>query len=319
VSRKSLFSAVTFGFLAIATTGCGGGEAPKPKTDAPQSSTSSSPAPAAAATTTPPNFSQPVVAGTNGTKEAEKIATEAAKPAGEVVAGLLPASDSDTVVRSTAKGRTDPFSGVAMTVVESKTVRTSTAPAINKASTLRSATKAITLSPISIPKSPGLTFANKPSNGMGAASVAANLAKKTGEPVNKKPGTSIALKPVPIPGTAPNKSTPEMTEGGGSVAIRNIPSEQAPMNIPQPELAKSILVSGVSEVNGQTQVIIKLPSESFSRYVSLGERLMDGKVLVKRVQDFSGANPMVILEEEGIEIPRKIGDKPEAAKDEAKK
>jgi hypothetical protein len=46
---------------------------------------------------------------------------------------------------------------------------------------------------------------------------------------------------------------------------------------------------------------------------------MDGKVLVKRVQEFSGAAPVVILEEVGIEVFRKIGEKPITEKDDAKR
>jgi hypothetical protein len=41
--------------------------------------------------------------------------------------------------------------------------------------------------------------------------------------------------------------------------------------------------------------------------------------LVKRVQEFSGLAPVVILEEVGIEVARKIGDKPTVASTEVKK
>jgi hypothetical protein len=315
VSRNSLFSVITFGFLAIATTSCGGDASKPTKSDAPQTAANASPAASPAS-----NFTQPVVAGTNATKEAEAKAAEI-KPAGDVVAGLLPASDSDSVVRSTAKGRTDPFSGVTLPVVETKTAKVSSSTTPSGKTSVQGST--ITLIPrtnsSSAPSLTSPTKIGKLSSSLGAASVA-SLAKKNADLANKKPAANekpglspIAIKPVPFPGgsgAAPSKPS-------NDVAIRDIPTAPAP--IPQPELARAIFVSGVSQVNGQTQVIIKLPNESFSRYVSVGERVMNGQVLVKRVQEFSGLAPVVILEEVGIEVSRKIGDKPIAVIPEAKK
>jgi hypothetical protein len=310
VSRNPLFSIITFGFLAITTTGCGG-DAPKPtKSDAPQAAANASPAAASTAS----NFSQPVVAENVAAKEGEKSAVEtAAKPVGEVVAGLLPASDSDAVVRTTLKGRTDPFSGVFLQpVIETKTTKSSSSSGQPLKSSGSSQTIALTPRTSSFSAAaPSLTTPTKIgkiSSGLGAASVA-NLAKKNVEPATDNSGIKpIAIKPVAAPGSIGASSAPVQSN---EVAIRNIPASPAP--IPQPELARAILVSGVSRVNGQTQVILKLPTESFSRYVSVGERLMNGKVLVKRVQEFSGLTPVVILEEVGIEVPRKIGDKPAVA------
>jgi hypothetical protein len=315
VSRKSIFSVITFGLLAVATTSCGGGEAPKPtESKSPQAAANASPAESPAAT----NFSQPLVAA----KETEQKVEEAAKPNDAVVAGLLPASDSDSVVRSTTKGRTDPFSGVVLnTTTETKTIKSTQAtPSITQppkiASSSISATKVTTIAPKTIPAT--VSPIRKPGSGLGIASVAA-LAKKNPEPAKvtpaSKPATStVAIKPVNTPGlfTPAAKPNPE-------VATRDIPPSIAPAPIPQPTLARAIAVSGVSQVNGQTQVIVKLPTESFSRYVSVGERLMDGKVLIKRVQEFSGSSPVVILEEVGIEVARKIGDKPTVEKDDVKK
>jgi hypothetical protein len=342
VSRKSLFSVITFGLLAVATTSCGGGEAPKPtESKAPQAAANA--APVANPTVAPPasTFSEPLVAGQE--KEAAKKAedTTATKPTDVVVAGLLPASDSESVVRSTAKGRTDPFSGVVLqTITETKTTpvspsitqstqstrTTQASPSITQPTKIASTSsnpKVITLSPKSIPTSSIATnIPRKTGSGLGIASAAATLTKKSTEATsikvtsNNKPAATIAIKPVNTPGlAAPATSKPSSEE----VAIREIPASVAPAPIPQPNLARAIAVSGVSQVNGQTQVIVKLPTESFSRYVSVGERLMDGKVLVKRVQEFSGASPVVILEEVGIEVSRKIGEKPVVEKDDAKK
>jgi hypothetical protein len=327
VSRKSIFSVITFGLLAVATTSCGGGEAPKPtESKAPQAAANASPVASPAAAT---NFSQPLVAA----KEKEAEAEEVAKPTDDVVAGLLPASDSDSVVRSTTKGRTDPFSGVVLnTTTETKTTRaTKTTPSLTQpvkiASSSINTPKVTTVKPQPIPNTIAASSPRKIGSGLGIASAAATLAKKTVEPakvtpVNKPATSAVAIKPVNTPGlfapaAKPNpevatRDIPPALAGGASGSI-------APAPIPQPNLARAIAVSGVSQVNGQTQVIVKLPTESFSRYVSVGERLMDGKVLVKRVQEFSGSSPVVILEEVGIEVSRKIGDKPIVEKDDAKK
>ncbi len=315
MSRKSLFSVITFGLLAVATTSCGGGESPKPtESKAPQAAASPAASPAVAAAA--PNFSEPLVAAKE--KETERKVEEAAKPTDAVVAGLLPASDSDSIVRSTTKGRTDPFSGVVLnTTTETKTIKaTQATPSITKstkiASSSTSTPKVTTIAPKNIPTMIATNPSRKIGSGLGIASAAATLAKKNTEPVKiatvtsaNKPASTVAIKPVNTPGlsTPSAKPNPE-------VAIRDIPPAIAPAPIPQPNLARAITVSGVSEVNGQIQVIVKLPTESFSRYVSVGERLMDGKVLIKRVQEFSGSSPVVILEEVGIEVPRKIGDKP---------
>jgi hypothetical protein len=335
VSRKSLFSVITFGLLAVATTSCGGGESPKPtESKAPQAAANASPAASPAVAASAPNFSQPLVAAKE--KETEQKVEEAAKPTDAVVAGLLPASDSDSIVRSTTKGRTDPFSGVVLnTTTETKTIKaTQATPSITKptkiASSSISTTKTTTIAPKNIPAST-TNYSRKIGSGLGIASAAATLAKKNTEPtkiakvtstnkpatnteVNKPATSTVAIKPVNTPGL----STP-VAKPNPEVAIRDIPPAIAPEPIPQPSLARAITVSGVSQVNGQIQVIVKLPTESFSRYVSVGERLMDGKVLIKRVQEFSGSSPVVILEEVGVEVPRKIGDKPVVEKDDVKK
>jgi hypothetical protein len=77
----------------------------------------------------------------------------------------------------------------------------------------------------------------------------------------------------------------------------------------RPLQAIAIEVSGIIEVDGRTQVIVKLPNESFSRYVEVGERIANGKVLVKRVEGRQSLTPIAILEEVGVEVQRKVGDK----------
>jgi hypothetical protein len=126
-------------------------------------------------------------------------------------------------------------------------------------------------------------------------------------PSNKKPTGSI--KPVPQP----------------TVVIKPLPQPVALKPVTQPlqtstsasptatKLAASVGVSGVIQVDGKTQVIVKLPNESFSRYVEVGDRIYDGKIKVKRVEGEQSLSPTIILEEGGVEVSRRIGDTAGAA------
>jgi hypothetical protein len=75
--------------------------------------------------------------------------------------------------------------------------------------------------------------------------------------------------------------------------------------MPPKSAAASIEISGVVQVGGKTNVIVKDPSEQTSRYAAVGERLANGKVLIKRIE--MGLEPLVILEQGGHEIVRSIG------------
>ncbi len=130
------------------------------------------------------------------------------------------------------------------------------------------------------------------------------------------PSKSGAKNPVQVA-----KSTP--TTSSRKTSVVDLPTKTQVAANPKPVLDKplqamAIEISGMIDVAGKTQVIIKLPTESFSRYVEVGERILNGKVLVKRVEGQNSLSPTVVLEEVGMEVSRKIGDKstsptPEAA------
>jgi hypothetical protein len=73
-------------------------------------------------------------------------------------------------------------------------------------------------------------------------------------------------------------------------------------------LATAVEVTGVVYVNGRAQAIVKAPNEGTSRYVRVGQRLSDGQVLVKRIEINSGSDPVVVLEENGVEVPKVVGE-----------
>lgn len=83
--------------------------------------------------------------------------------------------------------------------------------------------------------------------------------------------------------------------------------------LPEPTLARGVEVSGVVVVGGVAEAIVKAPNEATSRYVRAGQRLSNGQILVKRIEVNGGSDPVVILEQNGIEVSRAVGDKPSSA------
>ena len=90
------------------------------------------------------------------------------------------------------------------------------------------------------------------------------------------------------------------------------PPPQAPPPPPPPpstENAKGVEVSGVVRVGNDILVIVKAPNEPTSRYIKVGQRIARGQVLIKRVDFPSGGDPVVILEENGVEVAKIVGEK----------
>lgn len=81
---------------------------------------------------------------------------------------------------------------------------------------------------------------------------------------------------------------------------------------PEPTLARAVEVSGVVQVGNEPQAIIKAPNEATSRYVRVGQRLSNGQVLVKRIEMNQGSEPVVVLEQYGIEVAKVVGERPVA-------
>jgi hypothetical protein len=82
--------------------------------------------------------------------------------------------------------------------------------------------------------------------------------------------------------------------------------------LPDPVLAKSVEVTGIVQVGGSIQAIVKAPDEPSSRYVGVGQRLSNGQVLVKRIET-AGSEPVVIFEQSGVEVSRAVGQSSEVA------
>ena len=60
---------------------------------------------------------------------------------------------------------------------------------------------------------------------------------------------------------------------------------------------------------------MKVPNEP-SQYVKEGQRLSNGRVLVKRIEANRGPTPVVILEENGVEVAKRVGEEPTGTSEE---
>lgn len=76
-------------------------------------------------------------------------------------------------------------------------------------------------------------------------------------------------------------------------------------SVPRPVIAPTVSVSGIVQLGGEPYAILRAGSEP-ERYVRVGDRIAGG-VRVKRI-DTLAFEPQVILEENGIEVSRPVGD-----------
>lgn len=110
-------------------------------------------------------------------------------------------------------------------------------------------------------------------------------------------------------------STPTTASGGQvtgdtqQAATGTAPAIPALPPQPSAELAQAVEVTGVIRVAGRDHAIVRAPNDATSRYVAEGQRVSQGKVLVKRIEMNSGGEPVVVLEENGVEVSKTVGEK----------
>lgn len=83
----------------------------------------------------------------------------------------------------------------------------------------------------------------------------------------------------------------------------------APLSPPPPDtaLADATEITGVVQIGGEVQIIVSTPDMSAGRYVRIGDTIANGQVRILRVERLSG-NPVVILEQNGVEVARGVGE-----------
>jgi hypothetical protein len=186
---------------------------------------------------------------------------------------LTNATERVTII---SKGRTDPFAQIIGTP-------------ISEMSTNTAARKVPALPPLP----------NSPNRGVLIAG-------------RKLPTRSAVLSQTTVAKTAKLKLNPVLAEVLPKVLPQVVANPTLVSVLPppaQPELARAVIVTGVVLIGREPQAIIKVPNEQASRYVQAGQRLANG-LLIKRIEMNEGSNPIVILEQYGIEVARMVGETP---------
>ena len=293
--------------LAIVLTSCGEGDK-KPPEPATPATTSSKPAPADA---TPPAPT---------TENPGESATKT--PAtGETATGLIPPTDGENWAKTVTKGRIDPFAILALQPVEAalpndrQISSASTGAATIKSPSIAKSGVDKELPSIKTSGGKGVIVATKNTKGLNTSKIArsginGNMPKIIAalKPTGSKaaPKVIIALRPV-APRPVLKIVQPPM------IAYKPLPEPlkvvpDVVLTPPQPKLSRTVGISGVIQVGGRTQVIVKLPNEAFSRYVEVGDQIYNGQITVKRVEGIQTLYPTVVLEEVGVEVNRRVGD-----------
>ena len=134
---------------------------------------------------------------------------------------------------------------------------------------------------------------------------------------SRDPFTSTVINPVPKLETllAKPKELPNLR---AAVVVRTSTRSAfiAPPPPPPPDTraAEGTRVTGTVEVSGTIYAIINAFGEPTSRYVRAGQLISNGKVLVKRI-DTNAEPPIVVLQQNGVEVLRPVGAPVVAAKD----
>lgn len=128
------------------------------------------------------------------------------------------------------------------------------------------------------------------------------------QPVATTPATNLPqIEPIPLAtAPVPVESPRSSTRPADPVQPQPSPTAIAP-SAPSASLLESIEVSGVVQVGGQTSVIVRVPNEQSSRTAAVGDRLANGRVLLKRVDMSGGGDPVVVLEQDGVEVMHSVG------------
>ena len=119
--------------------------------------------------------------------------------------------------------------------------------------------------------------------------------------------------------TQPNKPQPNKTQPDKTQSTKPQPDKAQPdkpqstkpqpdkaQPLPSTDLARAVEVKGVMQVGERLAAIVQESDEKISRSVSAGEYLSNGAVLVKRIDLGSNEEPLVILEQNGVEVIKAV-------------
>lgn len=231
-----------------------------------------------------PQATAPVVVKTNPNRSLQKpVVVQKSKTI--KTTALIQPTNPDERLRVVKSGRRDPFASVVPSISPSNASGTGPSPS-------------------------GTVPAN--ASGTGSSSGVTVIAQG---PQNPGPSETSPFNVfLPNPGSSnpglPNPSSsgtngPSRTASTGTPESPN--SEIQLPALPQPDLAKAVQVTGVVLLGGVPKAIVKSPNEAATRYVSVGDRLENGQVLVKLIEMNASGEPSVTLEQYGIDVVTTVG------------
>lgn len=294
------------GILVLLMGGCtlfGGGEetgevAPSPaESPTPVAATPATPASPAAqpnpTATAQPQFDKPTVA--------------QRPPNTGAVAGLIPSTNSDVRIRQIQTGRQDPFAVVPVPVPVTVRQTGVEPPAGVSPRPIR------VVPPPPLPGVPPTIRQKIPRGQAGQAGTGRRNLPRPGNMATAPRGVRPGTAPGTGSGAAARRGAAGTAQGAarGGAGTTNLPPAFRPTlpPLPEPTLAQSVEVSGVVQVGSVPQAIVKAPNEPNSRYIRAGDRLSNGQVLVKRIEMNEGLSPVVVLEQYGREVEKRVGER----------
>ncbi|MGF1492561.1 MAG: hypothetical protein ACFBSC_08930 [Microcoleaceae cyanobacterium] len=225
----------------------------------------------------------------------------------ELPVGSVPRAWGETTIATGAVPQTSPFGGPIPGDSANGTTPTVTAanggtprPTPVAANGRNGGTQNGSTSPSARPTNPATPGTQTPSPNNG------------GGQTTPKPASIPELPSLPVANVPSLPELPSQTPPTAWIDPNRPPvvaeQEAAPPPPPRTDLAEGIEVTGVVQAKAGTQVILKAPAEPTSRYVSVGSRVANGQVLVKRVKFSEGSDPIVIFEQNGVEIAVAVGE-----------
>jgi hypothetical protein len=237
---------------------------------------------------------------TEPTSAAQQPATTPQQPSGAAASGLI-ASTDPKARQNNAQGRADPFSVFPTRVTVKPTGGGAGDGAGGGEAPPEVPGRSIPELPPLPPIPPVPRFGQPRGGSPGQGGTGNGQGAGQGAEVQ---GRSIPeVPPLPPIATPPRFVQPGAGAGAGEGASG-----------PTAVAAQGVKVTGVIEVAGVPHAIVEAPGQK-PRYVKAGDYLANGQVLVKRIETKSGSGPVVILEEQGIEVAKRVGEGGVAATD----
>ncbi|MGF1535660.1 MAG: hypothetical protein ACFB4J_04095 [Elainellaceae cyanobacterium] len=120
-----------------------------------------------------------------------------------------------------------------------------------------------------------------------------------------QPATTQPASTSPSTAEAGESSQPEAGASSSPSAGDGAAGPVVPLP-PPTTLARAVEITGVVQIGAVPYAIVRAPNEPTSRYVRAGQSLSNGAVLVKRIDSFAGLEPVVVLEQNGVEVVRNV-------------